>query len=1186
MVNVHTERDSRIFVDRRRDFCTYRNDCHLQLLFYHKLVCVSFILTLLAQQSIYIYSIYLLINTSHLRVCYPTRRVLAGLKSEENVIFSLKCIFCLILCNVWILSMAVLLSGDVHPNPGPQSDASTTTNTSNYSFVKDQLCLVHVNIQSMLTKLDILEVEMQYYDIVVLTETWLSASVKDADIIIPNFDPPYRKDREGRLGGGVAIYLRSGLFSHKRMNLFHNDLEALCIEVTSKHHKFLISGYYRPPNTGIEYWDLIEQSFENLANSTIKDIIILGDFNCNMMNNTPHNRINILSLSYNLTQLIDEPTHFTEHSSSLIDLALVTRPENVLYSGVISPFIPDVVRFHCPIILTLKFRKPAISSFKRHIWLYDQGNYDLYRDKLNQINWELSFFSNDINIITEDITEKIISAATECIPNKTVTIRPNEPEWLNAYIKRHIRQRKRLFKTAKRSNDIHAWTRFKTKRNMVTTLLRQSKKRYFDKLASDLQNNSLSSKSWFKISNKFLRNVSNQSPIPVLETTNDIFESDREKAELLNTFFVQQSTIDDTNASLPECSLPSHELLTDINITRVETIKAIKLMAVNKASGPDSISPKLIKEGINQLADPLTKLFNLSLLHKIFPNAWKRSNVTAIHKKDSRNNPTNYRPISLLNILGKLMERCIHYHLYNYFTLNDIITPFQSGFRKGDSTVNQLLYLYNDFSKSLDNNKEIRVVFCDISKAFDKVWHRGLLFKLRQAGLSGNIIDWFADYLSNRWQRVCVRGHCSSWKQISAGVPQGSILGPILFLIYINDIVQDVCSNIRLFADDTSLYVIVEDPIHAANLLNHDLKLIHGWAKQWLVDFHPEKTESLIISKRKNKPHHPPLHMGNTNIKEVDSHKHLGLTFSNDGSWNSHINIITEKAWKRIGSLRKNKFILDRRSLSKIYVTFIRPLLEYGNIIWTNCTLECKRLLEKVQLEAARIVTGATKLSSIQKLYSDTGWDTLQSRQTKHKSIQLYKMINGLTPRYLQNLVPFRVHEISRYPLRNVNNFTVPMSRTVSHSNSFLPSALRDWNEIDPIIRNSSTITLFKSRINASGPNIATPPKYFDNVQTSRLGQIYHARLRLECSSLNQHLFTKNLINSPLCSCGSIETPSHFLLSCSNYRVLRQRYLLTLPHPLSVQTLLNGIPEAPNEVNDNIFKHVQLFILASKRFKQ
>ena len=300
--------------------------------------------------------------------------------------------------------------------------------------------------------------------------------------------------------------------------------------------------------------------------------------------------------------------------------------------------------------------------------------------------------------------------------------------------------------------------------------------------------------------------------------------------------------------------------------------------------------------------------------------------------------------------------------------------------------------------------------------------HKGLLFKLRCIGISENIIGWFKDYLSNRQQRVCIKGVASLWKFITAGVPQGSILGPTLFLIYINDIVKDLRCNIRLFADDTSLYVIVENPVTAALQLNTDLSLIYKWAKTWLVDFHPNKTVSLIQSRKRFKPFHPPLYMGTTQINEFIKHKHLGLIFSSDATWTEHIAYIVERAWKRIGSLRRNKFMLDRLSLLKLYMTYIRSLLEYANIIWDNCSIENKRNLESIQIEAARIITGATKLCSIQKLYDDTGIQTLQKRRNNHKLFQLYKILNRLTPQYLQSLIPQRVQNISRYQLRNMNN--------------------------------------------------------------------------------------------------------------------------------------------------------------------
>ena len=264
------------------------------------------------------------------------------------------------------------------------------------------------------------------------------------------------------------------------------------------------------------------------------------------------------------------------------------------------------------------------------------------------------------------------------------------------------------------------------------------------------------------------------------------------------------------------------------------------------------------------------------------------------------------------------------------------------------------------------------------------MWHKGLLFKLKSVGISGNLLNWFTNYLSDRYQRVCIRNATSSWKKINVGVPQGSILGPLLFVIFINDIVNDINSSIRLFAGDTCIFEIVDDPIASAAVLNDDLKKILIWAKTWLVLFNAIKTEVLLASKKRIKLYHPPLFMGDTQIKEVLKHKHLGLMISSDFSWNSHTKIIQEKAFKRLGALRRHKFDLDRRSLSKLYTTFLRPMLEYSDIIWDNCNLETRRNLENVQLDAARILTGATKLCSTQKLYNDTCLEPLKNRRDKH----------------------------------------------------------------------------------------------------------------------------------------------------------------------------------------------------------
>ena len=210
-------------------------------------------------------------------------------------------------------------------------------------------------------------------------------------------------------------------------------------------------------------------------------------------------------------------------------------------------------------------------------------------------------------------------------------------------------------------------------------------------------------------------------------------------------------------------------------------------------------------------------LFNSSLQNCYVPESWKIANVCAIYKKGGRSLPSNYRPVSLLSTIEKVFERIVFKHVFNFLKRTNFFTPFQSGFLPVDSTVNQLVSLYDTFVKALDDGLEVRVVFFDISKAFDKVWHNGLLSKLNHAGIKGNLFNWFSSYLSNRQQRVVLPGTSSDLTTISAGVPQGSILGPLLFLVFINDIVTNINSNINLFADDTSLYMVVNSPTETAS---------------------------------------------------------------------------------------------------------------------------------------------------------------------------------------------------------------------------------------------------------------------------------------------------------------------------------------------------------------------------------
>ena len=387
---------------------------------------------------------------------------------------------------------------------------------------------------------------------------------------------------------------------------------------------------YRPPYSGSNYWDLIEQTFDNLCDAHITDLVILGDFNSDLLKPMHANRIQNLTNSYNLHQLIDEPTHYTENSSSLLDLAIVSKPENVVYSGVSSPLIPDLIRYHCPIIVTLKFRKPIQKPFKRHIWLYDKGDYNKYKRLLSENDWSFISAANTVDEIADKVSSIVIEAAKQSIPFKEITVRPNEPPWINSNIKRQIRQRKRLFKRAKKSNNEHIWTQFKTKRNSVTASIRIAKQEYIEKIAKDLRSNDINSKSWHKISSNLLRSSSKQTPIPFLETTSGITETDNDKAEILNHYFASQSDLAERHSSPPDLELPNYPMLENIHISPDDVKQAIKQLKSNKAPGPNLIGPKLFKEASNELATPLSNLYNLSLTTKTYPASWKKANVSPI----------------------------------------------------------------------------------------------------------------------------------------------------------------------------------------------------------------------------------------------------------------------------------------------------------------------------------------------------------------------------------------------------------------------------------------------------------------------------------------------------------------------------------------------------------------------------
>ena len=355
-----------------------------------------------------------------------------------------------------------------------------------------------------------------------------------------------------------------------------------------------------------------------------------------------------------------------------------------------------------------------------------------------------------------------------------------------------------------------------------------------------------------------------------------------EKAKIFNDFFSKQCMPIITSSVLPPLNSLTDKKIDHIPIQCDEILSLIRNLNPNKASGSDGISGQMLLLWDNSVVLPLKIIFQNILISAIYPDMWKLANVIPIFKKGDKQLIKNYRPISLLPICGKMFGKIIFNNLYNYLNGNNLTTRNQSVFPPGDSTTNQLLYLVNEIHKAFDDPKclEIRAVFLDISKAFDKVWHDGLLFKLNQNGILGSLLKLFEDYLHGRKQRVVLNGFYSDYSPIESGVPQGYVLGPLLFLVYINDLERNIKSNVKFFADDTMLFSLVKDFVTSANDLNHDIDMIYQWAHQWKMEFNPDPTKlttDIFFSCKKISVNHPQLIFNGSAVIQINEQKHLRL---------------------------------------------------------------------------------------------------------------------------------------------------------------------------------------------------------------------------------------------------------------------------------------------------------------------
>ena len=504
----------------------------------------------------------------------------------------------------------------------------------------------------------------------------------------------------------------------------------------------------------------------------------------------------------------------------------------------------------------------------------------------------------------------------------------------------------------------------------------------------------------------------------------------------------------------------------NIAITEQGVLKLLKQINPHKATGPDMICGKVLKELSTEITPIITCIFQKTLDCGQIPTDWKHANVCPVFKKGDKHNAINYRPISLTCILCKIMEHVIASNIMDHLEQNKILYDLQHGFRSSRSCETQLISFIQELAKNNNSNIQTDVIVMDFAKAFDKVPHKRLLYKLKYYGIDDHTLKWIEDFLTLRTQTVLVDGESSEKIHVTSGVPQGTVLGPILFLVYINDFHEYINhSTLRLFADDSIIYKTIKTT-EDAEKLQEDLTAAAKWEKDWLMYFHPDKCSVLQVTTKRN-PISYDYTLHQHILQKETSTKYLGITIQKDLKWNKHIDNISASASKQLNFLKRNLKVTSKNVKEKAYTALVRPKLEYSCCVWDPHTKSQENQLEMVQRRAARYTCNRYhNTSSVTDMINELNWPTLKLRRIRTRIIFFYKVIHHLVAIYPTNLLIPSDPRTRQY----THNFSFRQiqSNKDTYKYSFYPRTIVQWNLLPAAAVQCTTLDSFKEQLTIS----------------------------------------------------------------------------------------------------------------------
>ena len=960
----------------------------------------------------------------------------------------------------------LLLAGDVSLNPGPTHSLRIAT----------------INARSMREKAPALAdlVESKSIDVLSITETWLTR--KETRAGLADLTPPgytfHQAPRVGRTGGGVGLFV-SGQFTYKEFQIpTRPSFEAMCGIISNGNINLSVLNIYRPFPNGVNvnaFFIEIQDILSHLA-SLPHDLVILGDFNLHVDVDSNHTRqfVDILS-SFNLSQHVDFPTHIHGHSLDLIITSSGTVPKHIYQSDRISDHFTAIAEFDIDV---------PNQRDRKMITFRNWKSIDIQKFKEDILNSDLiATPAHTVCELADQYNSTLSSILNTHAPliSKQVSTKPQNP-WMTPEILAAKNYRRYLERVWRRNPTPLNRSRFSKQTHLCNRMMSKAKSSLYDCL---VQENSGDQRSMWRTFNQILHRSQPRS-IPDCSSIAKL-------AEMFGTFFVDK--ISKIRSSFPVShqpeptrpfSISDKPSLTSFQPATEDEIRRFIQSSPNKSCDLDPIPTHLLKSCMDVLIAPITSLVNKSLAEGIFPPAFKNAHVTPLLKKASlcKEDMKNYRPVSNLSFVSKLIEKIVLDRIQSHLASSGLSNPFQSAYRKLHSTETALLRIQNDTLAAMDNGKVTALTLLDLSAAFDTIDHTLLLDRLQNwFGISQLALNWFSSYLSNRTQQIKLDRLLSPESDLLFGVPQGSVLGPVLFTLYttpLSTVIQGHSIDHHLYADDSQLYVSFSagDSGDQLNSLKCCLDSVLKWMLSNKLKLNPDKTEFLLIGHEQQRQKYMdqfPVTLMGVNTNPSKSARNLGVIFDQNFSFHSHISQVCSSCFYHIRDLRRIRRHMNLDCAKSLASAMVMSKLDYCNSVLFGVREGELGRLQRVQDVLARVVTRSRPFSHARPLLQSLHWLPVKHRINFKINLLTFKSLRTSQPVYLKSLLnksaPSRTLRSNQGPL-----LVVPRVKTVTGSRAFGSCAPRLWNALPLSLRNMDSLTGFKKHLKTHLFRVAYPP--------------------------------------------------------------------------------------------------------------